>query len=83
VVRFRDRQPERLDRIIAACPIAVINAADEADVLRHRSEADAFFGKVIAGVTAQWALTTPLQNCRVFSEVLSSATVPKRLRRGT
>lgn len=40
-------EPERLDRITAAAgPMAVVNAADEADALRHLPDADAFFGKV-------------------------------------
>jgi len=38
---------ERLARIAAAAgPMAVVNAADEADALRHLPDADAFFGKL-------------------------------------
>ena len=39
-------EPERLDRIAAAGPTAVVNAADEAHALGHMPDADAFFGKI-------------------------------------
>src|SRR6476659_4952757 len=40
-------EPERLDRIAAAAgPMAVVNAADEEQALRHMPDADAFFGKI-------------------------------------
>lgn len=40
-------EAERLARITAAAgPMAVANAADEADALRHLPDADAFFGKI-------------------------------------
>jgi phosphoglycerate dehydrogenase-like enzyme len=40
-------EPDRLDRITAAAgPMTVVNAADEADALRHMPDADAFFGKL-------------------------------------
>jgi phosphoglycerate dehydrogenase-like enzyme len=46
-------EPERLDRTIAAAgPMAVVNAADEADALRHMPDADAFFGKITPGLLA-------------------------------
>ena len=40
-------EPDRLDRIVvAAGPMAVANAADNADALGHMPNADAFFGKI-------------------------------------
>src|SRR5262245_59557342 len=40
-------EPERLDRITAvAGAMAVVNADDEGDALRHMPDADAFFGKI-------------------------------------
>lgn len=40
-------EPERLDRIVAAAgPMAVVNAADEDDALRHVPDADALVGKI-------------------------------------
>jgi phosphoglycerate dehydrogenase-like enzyme len=40
-------EPDRLDRITAAAgPMRVVNAADEADALRHMPDAAAFFGKI-------------------------------------
>jgi len=40
-------EPERLVRIAAAAgPMAVVNAASEADALAHMPDADAFFGKM-------------------------------------
>src|SRR5205823_9388440 len=40
-------EPERLARITdAAGPMAVVNAATEADALAHMPDADAFFGKI-------------------------------------
>src|SRR5829696_2324793 len=45
--------PDRLDRITAAAgPMAVANAADEADALRHMPDATAFFGKVTPDLLA-------------------------------
>jgi phosphoglycerate dehydrogenase-like enzyme len=40
-------EPERLARITAtAGPVAVVNAGDEVQALRHMPDADAFFGKI-------------------------------------
>jgi phosphoglycerate dehydrogenase-like enzyme len=40
-------EAERLARIVAAAaPMAVVNAADEAEALQHLHDADAFFGKL-------------------------------------
>ncbi|HYH64292.1 MAG TPA: NAD(P)-dependent oxidoreductase [Urbifossiella sp.] len=40
-------EAERFDRVTAAAgPMAVVNAADEADALHHLPDADAFFGKL-------------------------------------
>jgi phosphoglycerate dehydrogenase-like enzyme len=53
-------EPERLARIAAAAgPMAVVNAAAEADALRHAPDADAFFGKITprllaAGPRLRW-----------------------------
>jgi phosphoglycerate dehydrogenase-like enzyme len=52
-------EPERLERIRAAGPLAVVNAASEAEALSHMADADAFFGKVtrsllIAATRLRW-----------------------------
>src|SRR5437763_1013345 len=46
-------EPERRLRITtAAWPMVVVNAADEAQALRHMPAADAFFGKITAPLLA-------------------------------
>lgn len=79
--------PARLDRIAAAAgPMAVVNAGDEADALRHMPDADAFFGKITPRLLAaaprlRWvqAPTASLEHY-LFPELAAHACVLTNMR---
>jgi phosphoglycerate dehydrogenase-like enzyme len=80
-------EPERLARVVAAAgPMQVVNAADEAEALRHMGTADAFFGKVTPALLAaagrlRWvqAPTASLEHY-VFAELAAHPCVLTNMR---
>src|SRR5215471_12916701 len=80
-------EPERLARITAtAGPVAVVNAGDEVQALRHMPDADAFFGKITprllaAAPTLRWvqAPTASLEHY-IFPELAAHPCVLTNMR---